>query len=234
MHDHDDFVLIGERGSAEEMRHAISRLPATGDIDGCLGCQRPHWASMFRRLTAHDAGRNAEDWHRWWKANQGRTQADWIRSAFLPIGIDPRRKPSSAEAVGLLRLIGLHEHMRDGFSEPRAQVDEGLGFNAMRILRDHDVEPARVSLDGLSPMDMRLVIAGIARYAEFRGLNQRWTGVGVVFGDGAGSNFDPGVLPFDIDRERWWLRARLGATAASLLLGLWLVRKLWRTRRLAS
>jgi hypothetical protein len=237
---HDDFWLVGARGSEEEMRYAISRLPPTGDIDGCLGAVRAHWASMFRRLTAHDAGGDAEDWHRWWALHRNETQAEWIRKAFLPIGIDPTVKPSATQVRALLRLIGLHHRL--GYNNHMASVHVGdeLEFNAMRILRDHRIDPSSLWLDGASAEDARLILQGLIEYTKFWADNSASSGAGVVFGGSVRPAREAPDHPMfeEVDHawelEPWFFWVSMVGSGTCLLLGTWLARRLWLSRRRAS
>jgi hypothetical protein len=233
---HEDFEWVGSRGSTEEVRVAIRLLPAEGKIEGCLGSVRPHWAEMLRRLTGQDAGPNAEDWHRWWDANKDKTQADWIRDAFLPLGIDPERKPSADEVQSLLRLIGLHHHLRRSRSFSHGvHISEGIAFNAMRILRDYDVDPTTVSLEDGSRPETRFIVRGLTHYARFQAQHGLNPGVGVVFDIFASQSVeDDFPEPFPIEMQRWFPWAWLGGSGAIMLVGGWLSWKLWRTRRPAS
>jgi hypothetical protein len=111
-------------------------------------------------------------------------------------------------------------------------VRENIGFNAMRILRDHDLDPATVALQEVIPMDAQLTAIGLAEYATFRERHRLISGVGVVFGEYAGQGYDADLLgSFDpIIIKPWVPWVWLGGSGASLLFGGWLSRRLWRAR----
>jgi hypothetical protein len=228
-------IRAGELGDTEAIELIMNRLPAKGQAAGCVGWVRPpHAAEALRRLTAHDAGDMAEGWHAWWRVHQGKSQATLIRESFRPLGIDPQKPPTKEQTLSLLRLIGLPFLLEGQTRDLVGAPTPGMArtFNAMRILRDHDVKPEIVTRQELLRADGESILKGVVMYADFRARNPLSNEAGVVFGNHSGYSYEEYM-----QEQRWTLRspwapwAWFGGGGALVVGSVVGGRALWRSRR---
>jgi hypothetical protein len=96
-----------------------------------------------------------------------------------------------------------------------------LTENALRFLRDFDVDPQTIPHETIQN---GTTLRGLAKYASWLALNPKSNGVGVVFDRDAGDFFDPGEYWREkndrdgITRD-WYPRAIFGLIACGLIGG---------------
>jgi hypothetical protein len=67
---HDAFLVIGDWGDASSIPYLLRGLRWQRRTDAenpGMACTKSHCLDALKRITGHDAGRNYEDWARWWE-----------------------------------------------------------------------------------------------------------------------------------------------------------------------
>lgn len=124
---HDVILKIGAIGDATSVPFLIDALAKQGTVprEGLYAAidTRFHILDALQSITNRDAGRNAEDWHRWYEKNKDKTQGQWIRDGFVEHGFPVSDPPNDAFVTALIRT-----------SNPKYQP-RYLQTNALRILK---------------------------------------------------------------------------------------------------
>jgi hypothetical protein len=176
---HDDFENVGLYATKEEVPWIIDTGPPGEDFGSCQG---GHRAAALEYITNQSPGaRTKEAWQQWWKEHHDKSQNRWIMDGFAQQGIIVTFPVPRATKLELLRTVG--RLTPKSLTEQTDEQDKAkpLRYNALRLLRDDEFDPASVTVQELTDDTTGHLMKGLATLAGFREANPIRNGVGVVF-----------------------------------------------------
>ncbi|MDZ4287948.1 MAG: hypothetical protein U0984_08310 [Prosthecobacter sp.] len=140
---HDDGLVTGYFGGREWVGKIIAWLRDGMELGDCAN-GHPDIALAF--ITNHEVGGVAE-WQRWWEANQGRTQEEWIQQGFAEMGIAVALPPSKEDWPKLLGVLGAAAGPSErSYRDVERLYADHVCYNAYRWLRDSGLDPLKFAM----------------------------------------------------------------------------------------
>ena len=201
---------VGRCGDKVWAEWIMAHVKPEMSMSSCMGSGLAHSATAMRLITNQDAGKNAEDWLRWWEKNKSKSQIEWISDGFRQHGLSVKIPPSPDQIPSFLELIGKPKTLG------QSRADKHLRYNAFRCLRDSGFEPVAYALANrtVSPEVER----GLLEYVQMKRPWPQASDVGVLPIGGKDASMEPRPLPFMLET-----RFQIAANAivfGQILLGL--------------
>ncbi|NQT85088.1 hypothetical protein HQ563_18885 [bacterium] len=200
---HDDFVTVGRYGDKQFAAEMIRRMKPGQDISAC---SQGHKDTALRMITNQDAGDIVEDWQEWWQVNRDKTQEEWIREGFEQSGLTLHSPLTHKDIRSLLAVIGT---TKEDTHPPRFAAQRHLRNNAMRWLRDSDVDPRDFTMSDLAGDEADAVLHGLLLYTRWVAHSPKYYSPGVLsIGRPAGNvNSESDLAVLSLYTERWFVAA---------------------------
>ena len=108
---HDTYLYLGGFGNEETAALLIKRLHpmppgAKNPYFGGFICTYWHMLDALKEITNTDQGNYYEGWARWWQANQGLSQRQWILNGFAAQGLRVSDPVDETFGLQLLNVLG--------------------------------------------------------------------------------------------------------------------------------
>ncbi len=198
---HDDFAMVGRYGDKSWAAWIVEKAEAGEEICACgsIGHKDAALEVITNQDPAGDKSREKRrQWLQWWERNGEKTQEEWIRDGFAQYGVVLQTPLTTNNIISLLAILGSTNN--------ESALPSRLGYNAMRWLRDSDVNPLTFTLAWLTPTNSETLFRGLIRFASASAFEPKSDGIGVLnlgappvpTGETAGSafvrRFKPGVI----------------------------------------
>jgi hypothetical protein len=215
---HDAFS-VGAPGDKDYMASLITRIKPSDEISEC---HFGHLDHLFPYITNHDFGKDTKAWLTWWKANQEKSQEEWIVDGFAARGIAVTTQLQDSTTIPLLELLGNTD------TNEACRIPHFVKFNAFRWLRDSGFEPVQYAVSNLTSTTSLQQKQGLVAYAKLEQTYPKRDGLGILsFGRAKDSIVDrlkPAML------ETRFLAAIYSAIYVAPLLGIILLALAIKTR----
>ncbi len=172
--EHDDFVTVGRYGDIEFAAEMIRQMKRGQEISQCY---EGHKDSALRMITNQDPGDTVEDWQEWWRANKAKTQEEWIREGFEQAALTLHSPLTKEDIRSLLAVIGT---TKEDTHPPRFAAQRHLRHNAMRWLRDSDVDPRDFAMSDLAGDGADALLRGLVLYTRWAAHFPKYYSPGVL------------------------------------------------------
>ena len=146
----------------------LGRLSGKGrwyEFEGCEACQFSCLGGM-----ANHSFDSVDEWVRWYSANSGKTQEEWIQQGFAEKGFRIGLPPSKSDAVTLLGVLGTRSSDSanvDFRGDRQFEAPQFLRYNAFRWLRDMGFDPIEFLLEGNQPEIPQELVEGLRQFRDF-------------------------------------------------------------------
>ena len=146
----------------------LGRLSGKGrwyEFEGCEACQ----FSCLEGMANHSFD-SVDEWVRWYSANSGKTQEDWIQQGFEEKGFRIGLPPSKSDAVTLLGVLGTRSSDSEDVDSKGNQsfvAPYFLRYNAFRWLRDMGVDPIEFLLGRGQLVLSEEITNGLRQFRDF-------------------------------------------------------------------
>lgn len=219
---HDVGIEIGRWGDKAWAVWIINHIKPGQDI---ANCEASHLGQALSDITNHQLKPEAEIWLAWWKANQNKTQVEWIREGFAERGVVLQDPLTTNNIIDLLKLANITSNSPAYTDVPRDQR-YGLQINAFRWLRDSDVsyrsalEIWNYNINNIPEEDRNRITLALLFYAEWYGEN--WNSPGKL---PLKNNSEPSIsygYETIFEKLKWFVYCTIPMLAFA---GIWLMRR---------
>ncbi len=172
---HDASIIMGYYADKVWAERIMERVKPGEDMDSCGGyVPVPHAASAMQLITNQDVGDEGDAWLEWWKANQSKSQEEWILDGFREYGLEIGTPVEEEGILGLLELLAKTS------TDERGSLPFHAKYNAFRWLRDSGFDPLRFALS-----DSRSAVSeerrqGLLEYAKLERSYPKKDRVGIL------------------------------------------------------